>query len=57
MGFQKKRFSFEANELEDIKLKTLIGKNSYNQNDITKCLSLLIDDAYANSRGKKIRGM
>jgi hypothetical protein len=57
MGFQKKRFSFEANELEDIKLKTLIGKNSYNQNDITKCFSLLIDDAYANSKGKKIRGM
>ena len=57
MGFQKKRFSFEANELEDIKLKTLIGKSSYNQNDFTKRLSLLIDDAYANSRGKKIRGM
>lgn len=57
MGFQKKRFSIEVDEFADLKLKTLIGKNSYNQNDTRKCFDLLIDDAYGKSNGRKITGL
>ena len=57
MGFQKKRFSIEVDEFADLKLKTLIGKNSYNQNDIRKCFDLLIDNAYGKSNGRKITGL
>ena len=57
MGFQKKRFSIEVDEFADLKLKTLIGKNTYNQNDIRKCFDLLIDDAYGKSNGRKITGL
>ena len=57
MVFQKKRFSIEVDEFADLKLKTLIVKNSYNQNDIRKCFDLLIDDAYGKSNGRKITGL
>ena len=55
--YQKKKFTFEVDELTHMKLTSLCGKANYNNNDFSKLNRLMIDSSYSNSKGKKAKGM
>jgi len=57
MVYQKKKFTFEVDELTHMKLTSLFGKANYNNNDFTKLGRLMIDSSYSNSKGKKAKGV
>ena len=57
MVYQIKKFTFEVDELTHMKLTSLCGKASYNNNDFSKLNKLMIDSSYSNSKGKKAKGM
>lgn len=53
MTFQKKKFYYEIEMLDDTKIKSLTGKQSYNQIDFTNLVSKLIDYAFNTHKNKK----
>jgi len=57
MLYQNKKFIFEIDELTNMKLNSLIGKGNFKNNDFTKLVRIMIDSSYANSKGKKAKGM
>tara|TARA_B100002019_G_scaffold289260_1_gene304514 strand:+ start:1673 stop:2080 length:408 start_codon:yes stop_codon:yes gene_type:complete len=57
MVYQKKKFTFEVDELTHMKLTSLFGKANYNNNDFIKLNRLMIDSSYSNSKGKKAKGL
>ena len=57
MVYQKKKFTFEVDELTNMKLNSLCGRASYNNNDFNKLTRLMIDSSYSNSKGKKAKGL
>ena len=52
MSFQKKQLKFFTTELSDMKLRKLIGKDSYTEQQFQKVIYKIIDRAY-DSPGKK----
>lgn len=57
MVYQKRKFTFEVDELTHMKLSSLFGKSNYKENDFTKLTRLMIDSSYSNSKGKKAKGL
>ena len=57
MPFQSKKFTFEVDELTNMKLNSLIGKGNFKNNDFNKLVRIMIDSSYAYSKGKKVKGM
>lgn len=57
MTYQKKKFTFEVDELTHMKLTSLFGKANYNNIDFNKLTKLMIDSSYSNSKGKKAKGI
>lgn len=57
MPFQTKKFTFEVDELTNMKLNSLIGKGNFKNNDFNKLVRIMIDSSYAYSKGKKVKGM
>lgn len=57
MIYQIKKYSFEIDELTNMKLNSLIGRSNYNNNHFSKLVKLMVDSSYAYSKGKKAKGM
>ena len=57
MVYQKRKYTFEVDELTHMKLTSLFGKSNYKENDFVKLTRLMIDSSYSNSKGKKAKGL
>ena len=55
MVFNKKRFSFEADEVLYMKLQALTGKRFISPSDIQRIIGSIIEKTYENSKGKALR--
>ena len=55
MVFNKKRFTFEADEVLYMKLKALTGKSFISPSDIQRIIGSIIEKTYENSKGKAFR--
>ena len=55
MVFNKKRFSFEADEVLYMKLQALTGKSFISPSDIQRIIGSIIEKTYENSKGKAFR--
>jgi hypothetical protein len=55
MVFNKKRFSFEADEVLYMKLQALTGKSFISPSDVQKIIGSIIEKTYENSKGKALR--
>lgn len=49
------RFTFVADELMQLKLKSLTGSNFLKNNDFQRLMTILINQTYDKSNGKKIK--
>jgi hypothetical protein len=55
MVFNKKRFTFEADEVLYMKLQALTGKSFISPSDIQRIIGSIIEKTYENSKGKAFR--
>lgn len=55
MVFNKKRFTFEADEVLYMKLQALTGKSFISPSDIQKIIGSIIEKTYENSKGKAFK--
>jgi hypothetical protein len=55
MVFNKKRFSFEADEVLYMKLQALTGKSFISPSDVQRIIGSIIEKTYENSKGKALR--
>ncbi len=52
MNYRAIKFYFEIDEATSCKLKSLIGKTSFNQKEFQMIVSKLISSTYDNSKGR-----
>ena len=52
MNYRPTKFYFEIDEATSCKLKSLIGKTSFNQKEFQMIVSKLISSTYDNSKGR-----
>ena len=55
MNYRPTKFYFEIDEATSCKLKSLIGKTSFNQKEFQKIMLSLISKTYDNSKGKPFK--
>ncbi len=55
MNFRPIKYYFEIDEALSIKLKSLIGKPSFNQKEFQRIVSTLISKTYDTSKGKPFK--
>ena len=55
MNYRPTKFYFEIDEATSCKLKSLIGKSSYNQREFQMIVSNLISTTYDKSKGKPFK--
>ena len=55
MNYRATKFYFEIDEATSCKLKSLIGKTSFNQKEFQKIMLSLISKTYDNSKGKPFK--
>ena len=55
MTFQTIKFIIELNELDHIKMGSLVGKTNFNQRDVQKNISKIISIANDSQKGKPIK--
>ena len=49
-----RQFYLRADDMMELKMKSLTGRSYLNQSDVQKLFAALLDNAYESSKGKKI---
>ena len=55
MNYRATKFYFEIDEATSCKLKSLIGKSSFNQKEFQKIMLALISKTYDNQKGRPFK--
>ena len=55
MNYRPTKFYFEIDEATSMKLKSLLGKTSFNQRDFQLMVSKLISTTYDKTKGKPFK--
>ena len=55
MNFKPIKYYFEIDEATSMKIKSLLGKTSFNQKEFQKIMLSLISKTYDNSKGKPFK--
>ena len=55
MNFKNIKYLFEIDETTSMKIKSLIGKTTFNQKEFQKIMSALISRTYDTSKGRPFK--
>ena len=55
MNFKPIKFYYEIDEATSMKIKSLIGRSTFNSKDFQKIITTLISKTYEDQKGKPVR--